>query len=219
MSVKKFIPSFVVCILFCYSLVANELPVAKIIYLNGPSSCGKSTLAKALQESFEDPFLHLGIDKVIDFMPDKINNWEGGYAPLGFSWKADNDATGHPIFHVHAGPFAKRMIETLKMISVLLASQNFNLIIDDVALSGAEVEEWKQLLKNYDVLYVGIVTPLEVLEERERSRGDRRIGSARAQYQTMHKNTSYDLTIDTHAQTTAENVAKIKEALLKKLKK
>ena len=36
----------------------------KIIYLNGPSSSGKTTLAKALQESLEEPYLHIGIDKV-----------------------------------------------------------------------------------------------------------------------------------------------------------
>ena len=38
----------------------------QIIYLNGPSSSGKTTLAKALQHAFEKPFLHVGIDK-IDF--------------------------------------------------------------------------------------------------------------------------------------------------------
>jgi chloramphenicol 3-O phosphotransferase len=40
----------------------------KIIYLNGPSSSGKTTLAKALQDAFEEPFLHVGIDKIIDRM-------------------------------------------------------------------------------------------------------------------------------------------------------
>lgn len=37
----------------------------QIIYLNGPSSSGKTTLAKALQHAFEEPFLHVGIDKII----------------------------------------------------------------------------------------------------------------------------------------------------------
>jgi chloramphenicol 3-O-phosphotransferase len=59
----------------------------QIIYSNGPSSVGKTTLAKALQQKLGQPFLHIGIDKVIEMMPDKLNNWEGGAAPLGFSWK------------------------------------------------------------------------------------------------------------------------------------
>ena len=187
--------------------------MSKIIYLNGPSSSGKTTLAKALQDSFEEPFLHLGIDKIIGFMPAKINNWAGGPAPLGFCWKPDVDPTGHPIYHVHAGPFAKRIVRSLKDIALLLASQQYNLIIDDVAFGTVEVEEWKQVLKNYNVLYVGVITPLEILEQRERSRGDRCAGSARGQYFKVHENVAYDLEIDTHAQTLEENVAKILAAL------
>lgn len=82
--------------------------MAKIIYLNGPSSSGKTTLAKALQEKLKEPFLHLGIDKIIGFMPEKINNWQGDYAPLGFSWEKDKDPTGHTIYNLHTGPFAKK---------------------------------------------------------------------------------------------------------------
>jgi chloramphenicol 3-O phosphotransferase len=48
-----------------------------IIYLNGPSSSGKTTLAKALQQAFEEPFLHVSVDKIIGWMPEKINDWTG----------------------------------------------------------------------------------------------------------------------------------------------
>ena len=44
----------------------------QIIYLNGPSSSGKTTLAKALQHAFEEPFLPIGVDKIIGWMPEKI---------------------------------------------------------------------------------------------------------------------------------------------------
>ena len=187
--------------------------MAQIIYLNGPSSSGKTTLAKALQEVLEKPYLHLGIDKIIDFMPAKINNWEGGFASEGFCWERDHDKDGHPIFHVRAGPFAKRIVKSLKDIAILLASQNYNLIIDDVAFGTVEVEEWKETLENYKVLYVGVVTPLDILEKRERARGDRCIGSARAQYDRVHENVAYDIEIDTHAHSLEENVSKIKNSL------
>ncbi len=68
----------------------------QIIYINGPSSSGKTTLAQALQQEFDVPFLHIGIDRVIGMMPNKLNNWEGGPAPLGFSWKSSVDETGTP---------------------------------------------------------------------------------------------------------------------------
>jgi chloramphenicol 3-O phosphotransferase len=190
--------------------------VSKIIYLNGPSSSGKTTLVKALQEALPEPFLHVGIDKIIDFMPDKINNWEGGPAPLGFSWEEGKDPTGHRIYNIQAGPFAKKVTRSLKDITHLLATQHYNLIIDDVAFGAIQVEEWKQVLKEFKVLYVGITTPLEILEQRERARGDRFLGSARAQYYKVHENVSYDLEIDTHGETLQNNVAKVIKALAEK---
>ncbi len=172
--------------------------MTKIIYLNGASSSGKTTIAKALQDSFSEPYLHLGIDKIIGFMPKKINNWEGGKSSLGFSWQPDIDPTGHPTYHIHAGPFAKRIIHSLKDIAFLLASQGYNLIIDDVAFEVIEIERWKEVLKNYKVLYIGVIAPLDILENREQYRGNRCLGSARSQHFKIHKNVTYDLEIDTH---------------------
>lgn len=203
---------------FCIicSLFSNDENLSKIIYLNGPSSSGKTTLAKALQEALSEPYLHIGIDKMIGFMPAKVNNWEGGPAPLGFSWEAATDSTGHSIYNIHADPFAKKVICSLKDIAHLLASQHYNLIIDDVAFGAIEVEEWRKVLKDYNVLYIGVTTPLEVLEERERARGDRILGSARAQYFKVHKNVSYDLEIDSHIETLENNVSKVLKALAEK---
>lgn len=185
----------------------------KIIYLNGPSSSGKTTIAKALQETLPEPYLHIGIDKMIGFMPTKINNWEGGPAPLGFSWEAAIDPTGHLVYNIHAGPFAKKVTRSLKDIAHLLAAQHYNLIIDDVAFGAIQVEEWKRILQDYQALYVGVTTPLEILEERERSRGNRFVGSARAQYFKVHENVSYDLEIDSHAESLENSVAKILKRL------
>jgi len=188
----------------------------KIIYLNGPSSSGKTTLAKALQESLEEPYLHIGIDKIIGFMPDKLNNWTGESVPDGFSWEPAKDPTGHPIYQIHAGPFAKRISRTLKDIARLLASQKYNIIIDDVSFGAIQVDEWRQVLKEYKVLYVGITTPLHILEERESSRGDRFLGGARGQYFKVHENVAYDLEVDTHTHSLKENLNQILEFLQKK---
>ena len=92
------------------------------------------------------------------------------------------------------------------------------MIIDDISW-GEEVVEWKETLNNYTVLYVGISTPLDILEQRERSRGNRFLGSARGQYYQVHENVTYDLEIDTHAQTIEENVKIIQQSFLKKFGK
>jgi chloramphenicol 3-O phosphotransferase len=77
----------------------------QIIYLNGPSSSGKTTLAKALQHAFDDLFLHVSIDKIISWMPEKVNDWTGdGETSLGYSWKKSTDASGHLIQELQIGP-------------------------------------------------------------------------------------------------------------------
>lgn len=34
----------------------------------------KNTLAKALQHTFEEPFLHVSLDKIIGWMAEKVND-------------------------------------------------------------------------------------------------------------------------------------------------
>ncbi|KIC73132.1 phosphotransferase-like protein [Candidatus Protochlamydia amoebophila] len=83
--------------------------IFQIIYINGPSSSGKTTLAQALQEALYQPFLHIGIDRVIGMMPNKLNNWKGGEAFQGFSWKSFIDETNHPVYEIQMGPFAQKI--------------------------------------------------------------------------------------------------------------
>jgi chloramphenicol 3-O phosphotransferase len=149
-------------------------------------------------------------------MPNKVNDWQGGFAPFGFSWQADKDPTGKSIYHVHAGPFAQKITRSFKDVACLLASQDYNIIIDDVAFGDVEIQDWKSRLKNYHALYVGVKAPLDILEQRERDRGDRFLGSARAQYFTVHENALYDLELDSHLDSLEGSVAKIMQALAEK---
>ncbi len=168
----------------------------QIIYLNGPSSSGKTTLAFALQEELEEPFLHIGIDRLIGMMPEKLNNWEGGDAPLGFSWKEAVDETGQCVQEIHLGSFAKKISLTLKEIVLTLAKLGHYIIIDDVAFGKKEVDAWREVLKDYKVLWLGIKAPVQILESREKERGNRMLGSARAQYFKVHDKVVYDLEFD-----------------------
>lgn len=182
----------------------------QIIYLNGPSSCGKTTLAKALQQALEIPFLLVGIDKIIGWMPEKVNNWEGGEAPLGYSWKKSQDDSGNPIQELQIGPYAQKMSRTFQEVILALAKMGHHVIIDDVSFGKQQVDEWKTVLKDFRVLWVGVNAPLSVLEQREKKRNNRIQGSARAQFHKVHVNVTYDLDIDTHQSTLSEIVEKIK---------
>lgn len=186
----------------------------QIIYLNGPSSSGKTTLAKALQQSFETLFLLVGIDKIISWMPEKVNDWTGGEASLGFSWKKGKDFSGKIIHELQTGPYAKQIAKTFQEIVLLLAQKGHPIIIDDVSFGKQQIDEWKKLLKDFHVLWIGVNAPLDVLEQREKERGTRMVGSARAQYHKVHAGASYDLEIDTHHASISDNVKKI-ESLVK----
>lgn len=168
----------------------------QVIYLNGPSSAGKTTLAKALQDILDPPFLHIGIDRVIGMMPERINNWEGGPAPLGYSWRESKDHEGKPIHLLQMGPFARKMSDTYLQIVTLLARLGHSLIIDDVSLDKADSTRWSQFFQEFRVLRVGLKVPLSILEEREKARGNRMLGSARGQFHSIEFDETYDLLID-----------------------
>lgn len=184
--------------------------LVQIIYLNGPSSSGKTTLAKALQHAFEDPFLHVGIDKIIGWMPEKVNDWAGGEAPLGYSWKKGEDESGIPIQELQVGPYAENIARTFQRVVLTLAKMGHHLIIDDVSFGKEQVDEWKKLLEGFGVLWVGVNAPLPILEQRERERGNRIVGAARGQFRKVHADATYDLEIDTHHATLSENIQEIK---------
>jgi chloramphenicol 3-O phosphotransferase len=119
------------------------MTLLQIIYLNGPSSSGKTTLAKALQHSFETLFLLVGIDKIIGWMPEKVNDWTGGEAPLGYSWKKDKDSSGSLIHKLQTGPYAKQIAKTFQEIVLLLAQKGHPIIIDDVLLANSRLMSGK----------------------------------------------------------------------------
>lgn len=191
-----------------------KIESVQIIYLNGPSSSGKTTLAKALQDAFEEQFLHVGIDKIIGWMPEKVNNWTGGEAPIGYSWKKNEDEFGNPIQELQVGPYAQKIGKTFQEVILTLVKMGHHIIIDDVSFGKQQLDEWKEILKDFRVLWVGVNAPLAVLEQREKERGNRIQGSARGQFYKVHVDIVYDLEINTHQASIDENVQKIKALAL-----
>lgn len=144
----------------------------KIILLNGASSSGKSTLARALQRQLPLPFLHYSIDHLrsAGVLPQaRLDSGE-------FVWKQLRE----PFFEGFHGSIPA------------FARPGNNLVVEHIV----ETEDWMNrllvMLGDFDVFYVGIHCPLEELERRERLRGDRRIGEARADFAVVHTFGSYD---------------------------
>ncbi|HUL05636.1 MAG TPA: AAA family ATPase [Candidatus Acidoferrum sp.] len=170
---------------------------AQIVLLNGVGSAGKSSIAKALQAMTTRPFLHVQMDAFIDMMP------EGSFGhPDWLVFEAVQE-NGKPSVVIRTGPLAERVFRGMRHAIAAMAAQGNNLIVDDV-LVGSEKAEYVRLLAGFELFLVGVFAPLEVLEERERARGDRLIGLARWQYERVHAGMTYDLAVDTSRATPQE---------------
>lgn len=148
----------------------------KIILLNGASSSGKSSLARAVQARIEEPFWHISIDHLRDsgVLPTaRIRSGE-------FQWSAMRDA----------------FFEGFEQSLLAYVSRGNNLIVEHIMESRAWLLRLVRLLAGQDVFFVGLHCDLAELERREIARGDRRIGDARRDFQQIHSYCCYDAELD-----------------------
>jgi chloramphenicol 3-O phosphotransferase len=159
------------------------------ILLNGPSSSGKSTLAKALQERIKEKRSEgYEVVSIDDFMQTD---------PLETIYEED-------VFAV-SGDLCKRVLEVLEAGS--------GVIIDHVITSERIFRQMKEMLHAYPLRLVHIICPMEVLRERERARGDRCAGSAETSAEYLFPKEGYDLTVDTGRLPAAEIASVIYERM------
>lgn len=168
-----------------------------IIFLNGASSSGKSTIATALQELHETPLLVFGIDKFFALMPKKYIG-KGEKAEEGFQYKVIHEGA-EPIAKVISDTYGMKIANTAPYIIETLASHGNDVIVDEVILSEENLKQYVNILHTQQVYFIGIHCSIEELSQREISRGNRVLGLGRDQVDQVHKYTKqfYDLELDT----------------------
>jgi chloramphenicol 3-O phosphotransferase len=176
-----------------------------IIILNGVGSSGKSSTARALQEIATVPLLHFSMDSFLDMLPEKLFDH-----PDGIVFKR-SQIDGSPAVSIEVGIVCRRLLSGMRQSVVAMAQSGNSLVVDDVML-GNQANEYRALLKGYCVRFVRFTAPLDVLEERERLRGDREIGLARGQYDLIRRGHGYDLEVDAWANTPIQIAQQIREA-------
>jgi chloramphenicol 3-O phosphotransferase len=148
---------------------------AKIIILHGPSSSGKSTLARALQDRIALPFWHVSIDHLRDSgtLPSaRIRSGE-------FPWRDLRDG------------FFEGFHRSLRAY----AEAGNNLIVEHIFDTPGWIERVAALLAPFDVFFVGLHVPLPELIRREAARGDRPIGDAERDFHSVHQGMRYDFEV------------------------
>ena len=144
------------------------------IVLNGTTSSGKSSIAKAIQKASSEPFLHIPLDSIVDMF-----RWD---AIQGEALRRECHSLGISNFH--------------RILPILMSSR-FPGVIDHVFARDEWYDDCLSALDSQPVLLVGVHCPLEVLRTREKGRGNRRIGLAEKQFPLVHRNKTYDIEVDT----------------------
>lgn len=154
-----------------------------IIILNGASSSGKSSLLAALQQRLDEPFLDLGIDKIIFSLPPRFLERPEWDEVLGRA--------------VEAGPLGMRLFSGMHRAIRSFALSGVNVLADHVLVHEYWLAECALLFAPLNAYLIGVGCPLETLEDRERSRPSRTPGQARAQFGLVHAHAVYDLEVNT----------------------
>lgn len=176
----------------------------RVVLFHGTSSSGKTTVARAVQRLSDEPWVHLGIDAFWNAIDERWME-HGPRAAEGFLWL--EDATVVP------GPVGQSLAKGMRAALAAFARVGNDVLVDDVFIDPAWLVGWRNELIDLESLLVGVLAPAHVLEERERVRGNRIAGEARAQFEVIHWGIEYDLTVDTSRQSPEECAQSILAAL------
>ncbi len=181
---------------------AKEFAKPKIVVLNGVSSVGKTSVAKGIQSCAQRGFLHVQMDDFLEMLPLRaFGNRDG----LVFE-RIDSQT-----IDVQSGDLVRRALAGMRGAVASMAECGNNIVVDDVFFAD-EDSEYRRLLERYDYRLVGLFAPLEVVQTRERMRGDRDIGLAKGQFESVHKDRVYDLEVDTSKKSPDQIAKEICEA-------
>lgn len=164
--------------------------------LNGGSSSGTTSIARCLQSVLTEPWVHWGVDDLLDALPPSLQD------------SADGAAFGSQGEVVLGEGF--RAIEAAWLAGLAaMARAGARMVLDDVFLGGAASQaRTRAALDGLTVLWVGVHCDAQVAAEREATRGDRAPGMAASQADVVHQGVHYDVEVDTTS-TQARDCARV----------
>ncbi len=154
-----------------------------VIYLNGVTSSGKSSIAEALREHLD--FYYLSDDIFEDHIVDTPEYEAEGY------WEKLAEAVF--LMYRTAALFSDHG-KTVVIDSMLLETPAFK----------PHYQQMLEIFKDHPLFVVDVHCPLEICRQRNLTRGDRHEHQSREQAAIMAKNVRYDLHLDTSILTPAQ---------------
>ena len=174
----------------------------RVLFLQGASSAGKSTLAAALQASLPEYWWMLEADDITRMQPtSERSGW----------WKPTPEERPHPSWNPDLR--LEQWLAGYFGCLATIARTGSNVIAVGGWLQTSWLTQLADTLDGIEALCVGVCCPPEELERRELARGDRGLGYSRSQWELVHTHAPYDAAVDTFAQTTEESVRAVKTLL------
>lgn len=179
-----------------------------IILLNGTSSAGKTSIVRALQELFEEPYLDAGIDRFLWMLPKRyLNEARYWHEVMAYHYEADGRLT------IRSGPRGFQVMSGMHQSIATLSRAGNHVVADHVLLEPQWVQECAALFADLPAWFIAVRCPLNVLEQRERERQDRTLGQARAQFDVVHAHGLYDFEVDTSRYSALDCARQIKQVV------
>ncbi|TDD20776.1 chloramphenicol phosphotransferase [Kribbella turkmenica] len=175
----------------------RQTSLPSIIFLNGASSAGKTTLGRALQASLAEPYLLMGLDTCLAMVPAE---WSGGplgaHRAQGFQYLDLPHENGKPVSGLSHGPVGLRMLKGFHRAVREFVHAGNRVIVDEMMLGADVRDHWLTTLAGLDVLWVAVHCDLPELERRELARRGR-VGLARWSADRVHEGMTYNLSVNT----------------------
>ena len=112
------------------------------------------------------------------------------------------------------GPVFRRLVDAIAPAVRTLIDHGNLVIFDQVLHDRAMYESYVAATAGLDVFTVGVTCAVEVLEARERARGDRVLGRARGLADVVHTFCAYDTMVDTGTMSPEACVKSVLDALI-----
>ncbi len=172
----------------------------KVIFLNGSSSAGKTTLAIMLQQLLDEPYQHLALDQFRDGMPGRyrgLNSPDGAPGERGLNI-VPQEKDGQLLTHIRFGDHGERVLQGMRRAIAAFARAGNNVIIDDLLFKPTYLDDYARALSGIPTWLIGIRCSLEVVNDRESRRSGRFPGTAASHFDAVHAHRAgYDLEVDT----------------------
>ncbi|OQQ13557.1 chloramphenicol phosphotransferase [Streptomyces sp. M41(2017)] len=160
-----------------------------VVLLNGTSSSGKTSIARALLDRLEGTWFHMPVDA--------FHALRGGRQIPDSELQDEIDRTAKGFHRAVAG----------------MAAGGNNLVVDYPLSRRWRLLDLLDLLVPEDTVLVAVRCPLPELNRREADRGDRSPGLAALQYAQVHAHGPHDIDVDTSVLTPSECARRIHDFL------